>query len=224
MKKKIILAVAMASTSFTAIVLNGCSAAPSSAELKNAAFDTQTLKQAEEMVKQSWTRSSDEERKRLVQDFSNQVCSAYKDKPTPEMAKKLTEYNRSLIQYPQEGIKLGDWKVGEQLAKSGYGMRIGKIKPDQTGKKPNGGNCYACHALDPKEPAAGNLGPKLTGYGKRGTNDAMLKYTYEKIYNAHAFYACSGMPRFGVHDVLESKQIADIMAYLMDPNSPVNQK
>ncbi|MDX1353313.1 MAG: sulfur oxidation c-type cytochrome SoxX, partial [Thiomicrorhabdus sp.] len=66
--------------------------------------------------------------------------------------------------------------------------------------------------------------PVLTGYGKRGTSDAMMKYTYEKIYNAHAFYACSSMPRFGVHNVLTSKQIADIMAFLMDPKSPVNQK
>lgn len=103
-------------------------------------------------------------------------------------------------------------------------MRIGKIKPDDPKKKPNGGNCYACHALDPNEPAAGNLGPRLTNYGQRGMDAAMMKYTYEKIYNAHAFYACSGMPRFGVNRVLNSQQIADIMAYLMDPRSPVNQK
>ena len=103
-------------------------------------------------------------------------------------------------------------------------MRGGKIKPDGRKKKPNGGNCYACHALSPNEPAAGNLGPKLTGYGTRGTGDTMMTYTYEKIYNAHAFYACSGMPRFGVHDVLTDQQIFDIMAFLMDPKSPVNQK
>lgn len=183
----------------------------------------EALKLAEQAVNTSWTRSTPEERQRLVQDYSNQVCSAYKDKPTPELAEKLKAFNKDLIKYPAEGIKLGDWKNGAKLASSGYGMRIGAIKPD-TGKKPNGGNCYACHAIAPNEPAAGNLGPKLTNYGQRGTSDAMLKYTYEKIYNAHAFYACSGMPRFGVHQVLSSQQIADIMAFLMDPKSPVNQK
>ncbi|WP_040728285.1 sulfur oxidation c-type cytochrome SoxX [Thiomicrorhabdus sp. Kp2] len=189
-----------------------------------ASFDKTVLANVEQTVQESWTRSSAEERKRLVQDYSMKVCTQYKDKPTPELAKKLTEMNRALIQYPKDGIKLGDWKAGEKLASSGYGMRIGTINPDDPKKKPNGGNCYACHALSPSEPAAGNLGPKLTGYGSRGTSDAMMKYTYEKIYNAHAFYACSGMPRFGVHNVLSDKQISDIMAFLMDPKSSVNQK
>jgi len=187
-------------------------------------FDSQTLVQAEKAVQQSWTKASAEDRTRLIQDYSNKICSAYKDKPSAELAKKIVEYNQTLIKYPAEGIKLGDWKVGEKLALSGYGMRVGDMKRDKASKKPNGGNCYACHALSPNEPAAGNLGPKLTGYGARGTSDAMMKYTYGKIYNAHATSACSGMPRFGVNGVLSTQQIADIMAFLMDSDSPVNLK
>ncbi len=98
------------------------------------------------------------------------------------------------------------------------------MKRDNPAKKPNGGNCYACHALSPNEPAAGNLGPKLTVYGARGTSEAIMKYTYEKIYSAHATSACSGMSRFGMNGVLSSEQIANIMAFLMDSNSPVNLK
>ncbi|MBD3797475.1 MAG: sulfur oxidation c-type cytochrome SoxX [Campylobacterales bacterium] len=222
MKKSTVKTWLASSTAAAMVMLSGISSGYAT-EIKGAAFDAETLKSAEQTVNESWTRSTPEERKRLVQDYSNKVCSAYKDKPTPELAAKIKQFNKELINYPQEGIKLGDWKNGAKLARSGYGMRIGKIHPD-TGKKPNGGNCYACHALDPNEPAAGNLGPKLTGYGARGTSEPIMKYTYEKIYNAHAFYACSGMPRFGVHNVLTSKQIADIMAYLMDPKSPVNQK
>lgn len=222
--KKLTVKTWLATSAVATVVMLGGISTGHSAEMKGAAFDAETLKSAEQAVNESWTRSTPEERKRLVQDYSNQVCSAYKDQPTPELAAKIKQFNKDLINYPPEGIKLGDWKNGAILASSGYGMRIGKIKPDDPKKKPNGGNCYACHALDPNEPAAGNLGPSLTGYGKRGTGEAMVKYTYEKIYNAHAFYACSGMPRFGVHNVLTSKQIADIMALLMDPKSPVNQK
>jgi sulfur-oxidizing protein SoxX len=51
----------------------------------------------------------------------------------------------------------------------------------------------------------------------------MLKYTYDVIYNPHSYFACTNMPRMGAVGVLNQKQIADIMAYLFDPNSPVNK-
>ncbi|HZV94210.1 MAG TPA: sulfur oxidation c-type cytochrome SoxX, partial [Caldimonas sp.] len=34
---------------------------------------------------------------------------------------------------------------------------------------------------------------------------------------------CSIMPRFGAAHILTTKQMQDIMALLLDPNSPVNQ-
>jgi sulfur-oxidizing protein SoxX len=102
-------------------------------------------------------------------------------------------------------------------------MRIGRIEPDKADKV-RGGNCYACHAADPKEVAAGNLGPSLTNFGKnRGNTEETIKYAYEKIYNAQAYVACSNMPRLGHNGVLTPEQIADIVAYLVDPASPVNQ-
>lgn len=51
----------------------------------------------------------------------------------------------------------------------------------------------------------------------------MLKYTYDMIYNPHTYFACTNMPRMGAGGVLSQQQIADIMAYLFDPESPVNK-
>jgi sulfur-oxidizing protein SoxX len=34
---------------------------------------------------------------------------------------------------------------------------------------------------------------------------------------------CSNMPRFGHFNLLTEKQMQDVMALLLDPNSPVNQ-
>ncbi len=124
---------------------------------------------------------------------------------------------------PKGGVKLGDWKKGAKVARSGYGFRVGH-KVDNHSKRDPGGNCYACHQMDPDEIAYGTMGPSLKGYGKmRGTGEAMLKYTYEVIYNAHAYFPCTNMPRFGANGVLTQEQIADVMAYLMQPESPVNQ-
>lgn len=188
----------------------------------DAAFTKQQVNNAQALIDNSWTQADPQDRKRFVQDKTQELCSLYKDKPPIDIAQQIEDMNKAVTPYPEGGIKLGDWKEGEILANSGYGMRIGNMKSDNPNKKPNGGNCYACHVMAPSQPAAGNLGPSLTNYGIRGTSEAMLKYTYQKIHNAQATKACSNMPRFGYHGVLNDKQIADIMAYMLDPNSPVN--
>jgi sulfur-oxidizing protein SoxX len=44
------------------------------------------------------------------------------------------------------------------------------------------------------------------------------------IYNPHVYFACTNMPRMGAVGRAERRQqIADIMAYLFDPSSPVNK-
>ena len=86
----------------------------------------------------------------------------------------------------------------------------------------NGGNCYACHQLAPTEVAYGTLGPSLTQYGLRGQSDAMLRYTWTKLWDTHAFNLCSHMPRFGAQKILTEQQLKDVMAFLLDPNSSVN--
>ncbi len=170
------------------------------------------------------TQEGDTVRERLTQDEIQKACSI-KGGGTVDSknAAKVSEIARKSTNLPKGSIKLGDWKKGESVARSGYGYRVGH-KTDNHNKKKPGGNCYACHELDPNEIAYGTLGPSLKGYGKaRGTSDAMLKYTYEVIYNPHAYFPCTQMPRFGANDVLTQEQIADVMAYLMHPDSPVNK-
>ena len=43
------------------------------------------------------------------------------------------------------------------------------------------------------------------------------------MWNAKAYNACSGMPRFGHAGLLDEKQLKDLMALILDPKSPVNQ-
>ena len=58
------------------------------------------------------------------------------------------------------------------------------------------------------------------GLGGKTTN---LEYVYGKVYNAEAFAACTNMPRFGHKGILTEQQIRDVVALLMDPQSPVNR-
>jgi sulfur-oxidizing protein SoxX len=69
------------------------------------------------------------------------------------------------------------------------------------------------------------VGPSLTGYGlQRGHSEAIAKFTYERIYNAWAYFPCSNMPRLGHNGHLTPEQISNVVAYLVDPQSPVNKK
>ena len=49
------------------------------------------------------------------------------------------------------------------------------------------------------------------------------KDAFTKIYNSQAVFACSNMPRFGANKVLTEQQIKDLVAFLFDPESPVNK-
>ncbi|MEY3272854.1 MAG: hypothetical protein RLZZ341_1755, partial [Pseudomonadota bacterium] len=51
----------------------------------------------------------------------------------------------------------------------------------------------------------------------------VIQYTWMKIWNSKSYAACSNMPRFGHMGILDEKQIAHVMALLLDPNSPVNK-
>jgi sulfur-oxidizing protein SoxX len=175
---------------------------------------------ADEAVASSWHNLTPEWKARLVQDETQSTCSKAKDRPDQELASRLEKLNQSMgVVYPSNGKLVGDWKKGEAIAQSGFGMRV-----DDDTKRANGGNCYACHQVTGKELSYGTLGPSLLGYAKlRGQSEAIVKYTYDKIYNAQAFSACSNMPRFGHNKILTPDQIADVVGLLMDPHSPVNQ-
>jgi len=157
---------------------------------------------------------------RLDQDETMQECSAHKNLPPKPVADAIQRRERARIEYPADGKWLGDWRAGEKLAQSGYGLRFTDYPPRGT----NGGNCYACHQLTKAEVSYGTIGPALLNYGKiRNFTEADARAVYEKIYNAQASYPCSNMPRFGTNKVLTIDQIRDLVALVMSPDSPVNK-
>ena len=161
---------------------------------------------------------------RTQQDAEQKACSkAAGEKPTSDEAAHVVEAARASVRYPASGKLAGDWKVGEKLVSNGTGMRVREGRVENV--KENGALCINCHQLDPREVNSGNLGPALVGYGaERGNSDAVVKYTYEKIFNAWMYYPCSNMPRLGANGFLTPDQVAHVVAYLVDPQSPVNRK
>jgi len=154
----------------------------------------------------------------VAQDAVQRICTVTNDKPSAGIAKQIEADQMKTIVFPAGGM-MGDWKRGEDLAQSGRGMTFS----DAAGT-PNGGSCYNCHQMAAKEISYGTLGPSLQGFGKtRGAGAETQKYVYGKIYNAKAYSACSQMPRLGFSGTLTEQQIRDLVAYLLDPASPVNQ-
>jgi sulfur-oxidizing protein SoxX len=174
-----------------------------------------------ELMKASFHEQGQAKLDRLEQDEVQKVCSEYNgDRKIPkDVAERLEKAELAAIKYPTDGKYLGDWKNGERIAQSGVGMQF-----TDTAGAATGGNCYACHELTKAELAFGTIGPSLYNFGKiRGYTPEMQKYAFGKVYNSEAFSACSNMPRFGHKGILNEQQIKDVVALLMDPNSPVNK-
>lgn len=157
---------------------------------------------------------------RLDQDETQALCTTYAQSALPPaIAERIKIMNRATIRPPTDGQYLGDRKSGEQIAQTGTGLQY-----SDDPSKPAGGNCYACHELAATEIAFGTIGPSLRQYGKiRGKSASVLEYTWGKLYNSNAEMPCSNMPRFGHRGILTERQIKDVMAYLLDAASPVNQ-
>ena len=195
------------------IMVTGCATYPDQAT---------TRQMAEKMVFEAFSYSP-AHKGRLEQDRSQQICSKIGDaKLTQAEAAEVVKLARASIKYPVSGKLVGDWKTGDQLAHNGAGDRIRNGKTEK--RKENGALCQNCHGLAPGEINVGNVGTPLTGYGKqRGNSEAIAKYTYEKIYNAWAVFPCSNMPRLGATGHLTPEQITHMVAYLLDPRSPINK-
>ncbi len=157
---------------------------------------------------------------RLDQTEDQHACTEHAFKPLPaDRIAALEKAALAAIKYPSDGNYLGDWKKGQKLAIGGTGMTY----RDKPGSRVDG-NCYACHQLETAEVSYGTIGPSLNNYGKkRGNSDAILKYTWSRLWNSHAYKACNPMPRFGAAGILSESDLKDIMALLHDPASVVNQ-
>ena len=177
------------------------------------------------MIKSSFKAQGQAKLERLQQDALQDACSG-PTPPSPETVKKLEAEQFATIRKPADGQYIGDWARGEKLAENGRGMTW-----SDAADKENGGNCYNCHELSKQQISYGTIGPSLYNYGKlRGVSNPtdpqsmpIVQYTWGKIYNAKAYMACSEMPRFGHFKVLSDQQMQDLMAYLLDPKSPVNR-
>src|SRR5437868_1344660 len=182
--------------------------------------DRATEAKALAMMKSSFKANGQATLDRLDQDEVQRTCSEYAGKEMPkDVAAALEKAQLAQIKYPAGAKYIGDWKAGERIAQSGVGRQFS----DAAGAAA-GGNCYACHQLAKAELAFGTIGPSLYNFGKlRGFTPDMQKYAYGKVYNSEAFAACSNMPRFGHNKILDEKQIQDVVALLMDPESPVNK-
>ena len=172
------------------------------------------------VLQQSYKAKGQATMDRLEQSPMQKTCSGPVGMNVDKAAaEQIQSAAMASVKLPADGKFLGDWQAGEKIAQTGTGMQS-----SDDPAKPNGGNCYACHQLAPKEIAFGNMGPSLTQYGKvRGQSDEMLKYTWTRLWNSHAYNACSHMPRFGDAGILTEQQLRDVMALLFDPASPVNQ-
>lgn len=156
---------------------------------------------------------------RLVQDEAQQFCSDPNWRRNKARIAAIEKQQLAAVKYPADGKLMGNWQSGERIAQSG----VGKQFSDNPGQ-PSGANCYACHQLAPQELSYGTLGPSLRNFGKtRGASEAVQRYTYAKIYNSRAYSVCSSMPRFGHSEILTEQQIKDVVALLLDPESPVNK-
>lgn len=202
MKKTLVL------TAAAAAVLAGC-----------ATYTPPTQEETMAVIKSSFRDRGIAKVDRLNQTELQKVCSATGNDPPKEVRERLEKAALAAVRFPADGKWLGDHKRGERIAQTGVGMQWS----DKPGA-PAGGNCYACHQLAKAEISFGNIGPSLYHYGKlRGYSDDIKRYTWAKIWNTHAYNACSSMPRFGDAGILTEEQIRDVMALLLDPESPVNK-
>jgi sulfur-oxidizing protein SoxX len=156
---------------------------------------------------------------RIVPDETLKACNFHRNEVPPAEAEKIIKRELAKVVYPTDGKLLGDWKEGQKIANNGRGGQF-----SDAANTVAGGNCYACHQMEKTELSFGTLGPSLTNYGKdRKFDPEEAKNAFTKIYDSQAAFACSNMPRFGANKYLTEKQITDLVAFLFDPQSPVNK-
>ena len=175
--------------------------------------------EAEAMLRRDFHARGIASMARLEQDELQRVCTRYRSQPPADVQQRIAAAQLAVIALPGDGKLMGDWARGQAIAESGRGMTWSDGPNDL-----NGGSCYNCHQLSAQQTSFGTVGPSLRQFGRlRGYTPEMQKYAYQRIYNSKAFTPCSTMPRFGTSGTLTEAQIKDLVAYLMDPQSPVNR-
>ena len=141
-------------------------------------------------------------------------------RPRP-LADAIQKREKATIEYPADGKFIGDWKKGEALAQTGYGLRF----TDYPATRANGGNCYACHQLTKAGTELRHRRPEPasnTASCATSPRPKPRRPTRKSIIRRPPFRA-RNMPRFGANKILTIDQIKDAVALLMSPDSPVNK-
>lgn len=172
----------------------------------------------DKMLSDAFSKAPELWQKRMALDETQRACSESKNVPSNEQANAILAREAANVKFPADGQFLGDIKEGLKVANTGTGNQFSDREGTYVG-----GNCYACHQMAPSEVSFGTLGPSLLGYGKTRKDEASIKETWKKIYNSQAVVACSNMPSFGHKGILSEKQMKDVMAFLLSPDSPVNK-
>ena len=195
-----------------------CASLPFAASAQNAKKPVDPAV-VDRYIQSTFGKAPKEWQDRIVPDDTLKACNAAHNEVSSAEADKITARESARVVYPADRKFLGDWKEGAKIANNGRGGQFSD-PPDTV----SGGNCYACHQMEQKEVSYGTLGPSLTNYGKdRKYDAAAIKDAYTKVYDSQAVLACSNMPRFGANKVLNEQQIKDIVAFLFDPDSPINK-
>ncbi len=219
MKKTVMIPLAAVAA---AVLLAAC-ATPEVPMPSAAALDAE----ANQLMKTAFRDQGIAKAERITQDRGQSACSSGKP-PAVAVADKVMADAKATVKWPTGGAYIGDWKEGERVAQNGRGLTW---TDSSTASSANGGSCYNCHQISKEEISFGTIGPSLYNYGQnRGVKDILaptaqpiIEYTWMKIWNSKSYAACSNMPRFGHLGILDEKQIAHVMALLLDPNSPVNK-
>jgi L-cysteine S-thiosulfotransferase len=170
-------------------------------------------------LKATFGKAPPEWQARIEPDETLKLCNQYRNDVPAAEADKIVARELARVVYPATDKMLGNWKEGAKIANNGRGGQF-----SDEANTAAGGNCYACHQMEKQELSYGTLGPSLTAYGKdRNYTPDAIKNAFTKIYDSQAVLACSNMPRFGANKVLTEKQITDLVAFLFDPESPVNK-
>jgi sulfur-oxidizing protein SoxX len=99
----------------------------------------------------------------LSQDKAQALCTQYRDKLPADLIPTFLAEQRALIQYPEGGKLMGDWRKGQEIFTD-----------------PKRGNCYACHSGDPDEVAYGTIGPISGDTGPRGASARRSRGTFTR--------------------------------------------
>lgn len=198
-----------------AAALTACSSAPVG---EHPFSSERELGEIQAVLKRDFHARGSASMARLEADAVQSACNLHGNAPPEALARRLEAEQMGAIKFPS-GSLVGEWKRGQQIAQSGRGLQWNDVPKDVAG-----GSCYNCHQLSPQEASFGTLGPSLLRFGKlRGNSPDIQKYAYGRIYNAKAYNLCSQMPRLGHSGTLTEQQIKDLVAYLVDPESPVNK-